>query len=70
MGLPCRWGSPKSQGSSLRRARLDKGPRLGVLCCLPASLFLEQLDSLEKTIQPQAELTAWFLHALHLSFVG
>lgn len=61
---------PESQGSSLRRARLEKGPRLGSqLCYLPA-LFLEQLESLAKTIQPQAELTAWLLHALHLSFVG
>lgn len=52
MGLPCRWGSPKSQGSSVRRARLDKGPRLGVVRCLPASLLLEQLDSLAKTLTP------------------
>ena len=52
MGLPCRWGSPKSQGSSVRRARLDKGPRLGVVRYLPASLLLEQLDSLAKTLTP------------------
>lgn len=50
-------------------ARQKKAPGWVWVCYLPA-LFLEQLESLAKTIQPQAELTAWLLHALHLSFYG